>query len=177
MAKVLKRPGAELDNLLAITNRIKPSKMTNGRKHAEFRRAIKLALKDYLAEQDKFLKIYRDDYSELQKKEQGMTATVAQAKDKKVKAKTEKELVELKKAMQDLVKESNDAVAKYQKENNQDIAVKFNEETYSYMTNCLSESISDIYAMQIHDKDGKVQQESIDHNLVDALFEVLDSAK
>jgi hypothetical protein len=172
MGKCLKATPQELDAIFGITAAIPDSEVKDARKHSNFRRAIKLALKGYNDGIESFLSVLREDAKKFQETKAAKEATLKDAKkeDKKV---IEKEIADLDKALQDIDKDYQVRLKAYQEEHKAKLDVNFNEEDFSYMLNSIGENGKTIFRVTGKDKDGK-EVSVYDANRADAFFELLD---
>jgi len=173
MAKKLTAKTSDFDGLLVLTTRVDPKLITQGAKLSSFRRAIKLALKDYLDGMEKVLKVFRDDLEEYKKKYEDKNKE--EPKGKKATETKAKELEELLKAMDGIKKEADTKVIEYKEKNDKEMEVTFDNEAYGYTQTLMSESANTLFSMQIMGPQGP--QEQYNQQLADNIFDLLDTAK
>lgn len=174
MGKILKASPQELDAVFGITAAIPDTEIKDGRKHSNFRRAIKVALKPYNDGIESFLSILREDAKGFQTTRQAKEVELKDAK-KEDKKKIEKEIADLQKALEDIDKDYQVRLKAYQEEHKEPISVNWNEEDFSYMLNSIGENSKIIFKLTGKDKDGK-EVSIYDANRADAFFDLMDKS-
>jgi len=178
MARTLTAKTSKLNWILRLTTLVPPSKNTDALKLSSFRRALKLALTKYTDGLEKILEVYRADAKEYEGKIAEYQKALSDEKiSKKEKTEAEKNLKEVKSAIEGLQKEADVKATEYSVETDADTTVTFDNEAYNYAQNLFSEIAKDLFGQYLKDKDGNIKQEVYDNNAADELFELLDSAK